>query len=333
MGKKLKCLLFCFYYLMIGLNLLAQFPPPVGQLGTTAIYKDSSAIIGWAKSGEVVRGFVNISDTNFTAMGSNRASYGIELWISDSSDIYAISLGDGGIATLSFHVPIINGIGNDFVVFENAFSDTFLELAFVEVSSDGNRFVRFPSVSLTQTDVQVGTFGLVDATKIHNLAGKYRFDYGTPFDLDDIKDSVDIDLNNINYVRIIDVIGSIQDTYSTFDSQQHKINDPWPTPFNTGGFDLNAVGVIHNTTENLTEHEKRQVVDIFPNPVTNMITLISLKNVSFRCTLCDVTGRVILIKNVNKKCSINMTGFPQGIYFACLSFPDGSSYIKRICKN
>ncbi|MFN6048554.1 MAG: T9SS C-terminal target domain-containing protein, partial [Bacteroidota bacterium] len=46
-----------------------------------------------------------------------------------------VSLGDGGIATLTFDPPITNGDGFDFAVFENTFLDTFLELAFVEVST------------------------------------------------------------------------------------------------------------------------------------------------------------------------------------------------------
>jgi hypothetical protein len=36
-----------------------------------------------------------------------------------------------------------------------------------------------------------------------------------------------------------------ENNYASCDSQGHQINDPWPTPFPTGGFDLDAVGVIH----------------------------------------------------------------------------------------
>ena len=44
----------------------------------------------------------------------------------------------------------MNGNSWDFCVFENAFNDSFLELGFVEVSSNGNDFYRFPSTSFTQ---------------------------------------------------------------------------------------------------------------------------------------------------------------------------------------
>jgi hypothetical protein len=133
----------------------AQFPPPAGQPGTTAIHKDSSAIRAWATGIEVTRGYINISDPTQTHEGSNYASFGVPenaLGPATGNSVDVVSLGDGGVATLTFARPIKNGSGPDFCVFENAFSDTYLELAFVEVSSDGVRFVRFPAISLTQTD-------------------------------------------------------------------------------------------------------------------------------------------------------------------------------------
>ena len=53
-----------------------------------------------------------------------------------------------------------------------------------------------------------------------------------------------------NFVDIVDFqifIGKWLDenNFSSCDFNGHQINDPWPTPFNTGGFDLDAVGVIN----------------------------------------------------------------------------------------
>ena len=41
-----------------------------------------------------------------------------------------------------------------------------------------------------------------------------------------------------------------ENDYASYDSQRHQINDPWPTAFDigTGGFDLDAVGVINEKT-------------------------------------------------------------------------------------
>ena len=228
------------------------YPPAAGQPGSTAIYKDSTSIKSWATGIEIYRGWVNIADTSVYYNGSNKATFGypsIALGAAQQSSYDVVSFGDGGMATLTFDRAIVNGTGPDFVVFENGFSDTFLELAFVEVSSDGSRFVRFPSVSLTQTETQVGGFDLLDPTNIHNLAGKYRQGYGTPFDLNDLTDSTGIDLNNIRFVRLIDVVGNINDEFCTYDSQGNKVNDPWETPFHSCGFDLDAIGVINQGNE------------------------------------------------------------------------------------
>ncbi|MGD9504757.1 MAG: PEP-CTERM sorting domain-containing protein, partial [Syntrophobacteraceae bacterium] len=136
-----------------------------------------------------------------------------------------------------------NGIGDgdgwDFAVFENSFNDTFLELAYVEVSSDGVNFFRFSNDSLTAS--AVGAFGAVDPTNIDGLAGKYKQGYGTPFDLAELAGVSDLlDIYNIYYVRIVDIIGD--GTY--LDSSGDPIYDPYNT-VGSGGFDLDAIGVIH----------------------------------------------------------------------------------------
>jgi hypothetical protein len=224
------------------------YSPVAGEPGSKAIHKDSTAIVSWATGIEVQRGYINAADTSVYHSGSNRATFGHPsnaLGTATGASVSVVSLGDGGIATLSFDRPIFNGPGPDFAVFENSFSDVYLELAFVEVSSDGANFVRFPAVSLTQYDTQVGGFGSLDPTNIHNFAGKYRQGYGTPFDLEELKDSSNIDINNVRFVRIIDVVGCIDCEFATFDSQGNVVNDPWPSPFESGGFDLEAVAVIN----------------------------------------------------------------------------------------
>lgn len=248
------------------------FAPAAGVPGTTAIHKDSAVFVGWATSIELIRGYVNIADTNITYNGTNKASFGepeYALGKATGNSTLSVSLGDGGMATLGFDNPIFNGPGPDFAIFENSFSDTYLELAFVEVSSDGERFVRFPSVSLTPTHTQTGGFANTDPTQIHNLAGKYRVGYGTPFDLDDLRDSTGIDLNHIRFVRIIDVVGCIDCQHKSHDSNGNIINDPWPTAFHSGGFDLEAVGVIHVLQGTPVKNPGMTVesqMRVYPNP-------------------------------------------------------------------
>ncbi len=221
------------------------FAGPVGSEGTSAMAYDSSAFIAWAAGINIERGPVSIKNPE-----GAKASYGSDNVATGAvtSNSGVVSLGDGGTATLTFASPLYNGEGPDFAVFENSFSHTFLELAFVEVSSDGEHFVRFPAVSLTPTDSQVGGFGSVDCRYIHNLAGKYKTKYGTPFDLDELSDADNLDINAITHVRIVDAVGCIEDGYCTYDSQGHKVNDPWPTAFASSGFDLDGVGVAYIAT-------------------------------------------------------------------------------------
>jgi hypothetical protein len=115
-----------------------------------------------------------------------------------------------GSAILTFQNPISNGTGFDFAIFENSFNDVFLELAFVEVSSDGVNYIRFPATSNTQTTTQIGPFDNTgDATKLNNLSGKYRAQYGTPFDLQELTGNPLLNINAITHIKIIDVVGSI----------------------------------------------------------------------------------------------------------------------------
>jgi hypothetical protein len=138
------------------------------------------------------------------------------------------------------------------------------ELAFVEVSSNGQDFVRFPAVSVTPRPT--GSYGTVEMDDVHNLAGKHPNAYGvcvgTPFDLSDLADHPDVvagkvDLGAIRYVRIVDIPGSgdfsddavqhvLPDAGPLWRNypENHPIYDQWPT-WGSGGFDLEAVGVLH----------------------------------------------------------------------------------------
>ncbi len=244
-------------------DVMAQFHPAAGRPGSHAIHKDSNIIVGWASSCTVIRGLEDASDST-----GAMASFGLPENATGPADGNVVSLGDGGEATLFFSPPITNGPGYDFAVFENAFSDTYLELAFVEVSSDGIHFVRFPSESLTDTQNQVGTFGTIEPTNIHHLAGKYRVFWGTPFDLEELSDSLNLDIQAITHVRIKDVVGSLDPAYASYDSKGRKINDPFPTAFPSGGFDLDAVAVLkqQNLWSTPTATSRSTIISAYPNP-------------------------------------------------------------------
>jgi hypothetical protein len=267
-----------------------------------------------------MRGYRDISqpDSGFANAGTPAAAVGPAL----QSGV--VSLGDKGMATLTFESPITNGPGWDFAVFENSFLDTFLELAFVEVSSDGKRFVRFPAVSLSDTAKQTGAFGYTFPEKIHNLAGKYRAGFGTPFDLEELNDSAGLNIQNITHVRIKDVGGSILPAYAEWDANGNKINDPWPTRFASGGFDLDAVGVIHaklstykNTNPSISS------IKMGPNPLNTEYLNV---NSDIQCTanLYNISGAKIVSWNIQK--GINKLKIDQhtGMYCMMFNTPDGT---------
>jgi hypothetical protein len=277
----------------IAINCNAQFAPPANQPGTSAMHKDSSAFTAWATGCSVLRGLKDVSNPTmgYATVGDSSMALGM----ADGSGI--VSLGDGGEAVITFAQPIMNGSGWDFAIFENSFSNTFLELAFVEVSSDGLNFFRFPAVSNTQDTIQVNAFGNLDATHLNNLAGKYEAFYGTPFDLDELSGIPGLDIMHITHVKVKDVVGSIDELYATYDSNGHKINDPWTTPFPSSGFDLDAIGVINENLTGVVNYQaKNELLFMSPNPSTGhcRITFSLLKETTVSLTIFDMSGRKIM---------------------------------------
>ncbi len=315
--------------LMLCNGLVAQGPyaPPAGQEDSDAIHKDSELFVAWAIGIEVVRGFINAEDTIFTINESNRASFGEpEDALGQASGVTTsvVSLGDGGSATLTFSQPIMNGEGPDFAIFENAVTPDFLELAHVEVSSNGEDFVRFPSHSLTPVTQQTGAFGSTDATNIHNLAGKHIVGYGTPFDLEELKDHPNLDVNNVTHVRIIDVVGSIGEL-GTEDSFGNKINDPFPTPFESSGFDLDAVGVVHQKPLN-TKNELLAEIKVFPNPSAGILNIRGVKE-PMQMEVVNSLGGIIHQTELSSDVTFNFD-FPKGIYILVFTSDASRTIVK-----
>jgi hypothetical protein len=307
-----------------GLNTFAQFAPPVDQAGTTAIYKDSSAFVGWATSCKVIRGPQDISTpgTGYANVGDSASAFGI------AGTTGIVSLGDGGQAILQFASPIIDLPGFDLAVFENGFDNTFLELAFVEASSDGINFFRFPAVSNTDTSTQTGSFGSTDATLIHNLAGKYKGLYGTPFDLSDLPNHTLLNKQAVTHIKVMDVVGCIQSQYCSRDVNNHKVNDPWPTAFGSSGFDLDAVGVIHQQNVGLEERALYHMA-IYPNPATDVL-FINLSG-SYSVVVANLMGQA-LFKSDNQinTSSIATHELNSGVYMLTVNINGIQKQVKFV---
>lgn len=296
----------------------SQYAPQYPLPGNDAIAADDPRIVAWATTAELNRGWMNIADTTL-----GKVSTGIAAHALGPAGTTVVSLGDGGSITLGFDVAISNGEGPDFAVFENAFPDpldstlAFLEFAFVEVSSDGEHFVRFPARSSVPIDTQRNTTSYIEASLVHNLAGKYLSGYGTPFDLEELVDSPGIDLNDIRYVRIVDVVGSIDPKYASYDADGFIINDPYPTPFPQGGFDLDAVAVLNSKSLSIPEQTLQARVLIYPNPCAGFffIQIPEFSN-DLQWQLFDLLGNLVQQDNIHSPTQkVDVRHLLPGMYF------------------
>jgi len=324
-------LFFSFYFLLSTVS--AQFAPQAGVAGSTAIIGSSSQFTGWATGCTVVRGYkdINQKSLGYVTAGDSSLALG-------ASDVSTVSLGDSGIAVLTFSGNIYDGPGPDFAVFENGFANpvdatqAFLELAFVEVSSDGVHFFRFQTTSHTQDTVQIrGAGDYMDASLLNNLAGKYIANYGTPFDLNELAGTPGLDINNITHVRVVDVVGSIGNG-ATHDKDGNIINDPYPTPYATGGFDLDAVGAIHIKPTAVTNVSNNAIVSIYPNPTTNGVSITN-KQETLEVTVTDITGKTLLSQTILQGTNrVDLSKYNSGVYYFVLQDTNGSRWVEKVVK-
>ena len=296
-----------------------SFAPEPGVPGSTAIHSDSSIIVEWASNLTVSRGYLDIA-----MPGLGFATYGtVQDAIGPADGISVLSLGDGGEVIIQLERPIFDGLGPDFAIFENGFIDHYMEFAFVEVSTNGVDFVRFVSTSEIPVSTQIDNFSTADCRMVNNLAGKYRQNYGTPFDLSELSDSNALNIMEVNYIRLIDVIGSIDPSYGSVDAYGNLINDPYPTPFESCGFDLDAIGLIHVQELGLSEQVK--ALDIYPNPFTSSISIELSGEHTFR--LIDLSGQLKGETRFIDKAILNTKDLMSGIY---LCFVDDQQPFKIV---
>ena len=94
------------------------YAPAAGEEGSTAIAFDAPGITGWATGVQAVQFGEDVAEewrTPEAALGP-----------ADTSGADVVVLGRGGAIVLSFERAIVDDPGDDFAVFENSFSSTFL---------------------------------------------------------------------------------------------------------------------------------------------------------------------------------------------------------------
>jgi hypothetical protein len=236
----------------------AQAGPYSGPTDTTnaidpAIPSKSPLFAEWANAIDPAR-------TQFAPRGSSTISLTGTNSLGDLDAAEIAADATPGYLTVTFPRGIRNGAGADFAVFENGFAfgspnGLFAEFAYVEASTNGVDFARFPSIYTNTSPVAVsGPFAGFDTTNIYNLAGKHAAGFGTPFNLDDLATdplvaSGAVKLANIKYLKLVDIPGN----GAFLDSMGNGILDNWLT-VGSGGFDFRlpigqGVGVINAVPE------------------------------------------------------------------------------------
>ena len=215
-------------------EIVEAYPGAATTPTSRAVPADDPRIVGWAAA---IHQFTVGADVSGAWTDGERA-----LGPADGTSTGVLALGRGGSVTVALAEPLSDGPGPDLAVFENAFSDGFLELGRVSVSTDGEHFATFDAAA--RTPEPVGAFGTLDPTVLHGLAGVYRQGFGTPFDLERLRFDEGVRrgfvrLDDVRFVRIDDVVGDGSD----LDAWGRPIHDPFPTT-GSAGFDLDAVAVL-----------------------------------------------------------------------------------------
>ncbi len=178
---------------------------------------------------------------------------------SSNGSSHVHSLGVSGYLALGFGVTLVDGPGADFIVAENPFTisvgQVYAELMFVEVSSNGADFARFPSKFFVGngSSFAINTVGYVSGlagqTPVFANPTNVNVDPqdlveagGDAFDLADLRThplviSGAVVLNGIAQVRLVDVVSG-----QSVDSRGRVILDP-----SSGSADVDAVTVIHHS--------------------------------------------------------------------------------------
>ena len=149
----------------------------------------------------------------------------------NAGSLHVLSLGQAGAIVLGFDRDIVDGPGDDLIVFENAFraasGDIWAETAIVGVSEDGVTFFDWPCEA---DDVAGGFPGCAGVTPTLVTATNGLSPYDPAVAGGDAFDLASVGLTRARFVRIVD---SGQNTYEG----------------TSGGFDLDAVAVVHPAVE------------------------------------------------------------------------------------
>ncbi|MDR9398549.1 MAG: T9SS type A sorting domain-containing protein, partial [Salibacter sp.] len=128
------------------------------------------------------------------------------------------------------------------------------------------------------------------------------------------------------HIRVLDVVGSIDQAYGSTDTAGNIINDPYPTGFAAGGFDLDAVAILNESLVGRESVLAKPKTFIYPNPAAEFI---SVKDLTGMFKVFNTHGQAVLKGNYNGG-KINLNELAPGVYF--IEFYQGKKQTFRFVK-
>lgn len=172
----------------------------------------------------------DVTDDDFAADGGyGLASFPEIIYgMPDSSLLDVVSFGTGGELTIQLNgYVIVDGVGDDFTIFENPF-DNWFEAAQVSVSDDGVTYHNFPCDAFGSSDGCAGVHVVNYSSNPDDMRDP-ELSGGDTFDL------ADVGLEQVRYVKMID--------------QQTCVEDGYVCTSDTIGFDLDALAIVNGDNE------------------------------------------------------------------------------------
>jgi hypothetical protein len=110
-------------------------------------------------------------------------------------------------------------------------------------------------------------------------------------------------------------VGDVDGPHTSFDDSGNAINDPFPTEFHSGGFDLDAVGILNGVLG--IKDETLLQLSVYPNPANGVVTINS-DNTGV-LVITDLNGKILKEIQHNKLSQINLDQFQKGVYLLQLN--------------
>ena len=110
-------------------------------------------------------------------------------------------------------------------------------------------------------------------------------------------------------------LGRHYDDYDFKDSKENMINDPWPTPFASSGFDLDAVGVINQSPQMKINWIDKQ--NIYFQSETRVLHFPEVSNTDI--SLFSLEGKLVFKTKQNQLQMSIPTKIADGVYIVKLN--------------